>query len=284
MKVLKDLGTERKNTNSNLTRYYLVECPECLGAYKVAASTIKLGRSTQCSNCKKGSVRFKREFISRANIVHENRYTYELPVKTSTRTHITIICKVHGQFLQTAGAHLQGQGCPSCAEVKRYTEEEYDKLVQAKHGTDIKRIGTYHNNRTLTSHICKCGNIWDVIPNSILSGNACPKCNRGTTGDTLYIWNIGNTDIYKIGITSRHLGMDRIISVKKALEKEGFTIRPILEIYYTDEKAREIEKSILKMYVNCPINIPRSINGKSEFRLLTRGELNKIKEGIYGNT
>lgn len=52
-------------------------------------------------------------FESKANIVHNNKYTYHDYI--DYHTNISIICKKHGSFLQTPSNHLAGNGCPRCA-------------------------------------------------------------------------------------------------------------------------------------------------------------------------
>lgn len=47
--------------------------------------------------------------------IHNNRYDYSKSNYTYARDKITIICPKHGEFLQTASAHLNGRsGCPKC--------------------------------------------------------------------------------------------------------------------------------------------------------------------------
>ena len=54
------------------------------------------------------------DFIIKANIVHNNKYDYSKVNYTGKRNKIIIICPIHGEFIQEAGHHLQGCGCPKC--------------------------------------------------------------------------------------------------------------------------------------------------------------------------
>ena len=60
------------------------------------------------------------DFLSRANIIHNNKYTYELDTKSiyapTSNEKICITCPLHGKFYQRVGDHLQGVGCPTCNE------------------------------------------------------------------------------------------------------------------------------------------------------------------------
>jgi hypothetical protein len=60
----------------------------------------------------------KKEFINKANKIHNNKYNYLNSVYKDGSHHITIICPNHGEFNQTPEAHLQGRGCPKCKTSK----------------------------------------------------------------------------------------------------------------------------------------------------------------------
>lgn len=68
------------------------------------------------SGCKKCAVRLSQEeFVSKADLVHNNFYDYSQIDYDIGKTKIDIICPVHGVFSQRAESHLQGIGCPKCA-------------------------------------------------------------------------------------------------------------------------------------------------------------------------
>ena len=56
------------------------------------------------------------EFIIKAKKIHENKYDYRDSIYINNKTHMTIICKTHGKFLQTANDHLAGKGCSKCVK------------------------------------------------------------------------------------------------------------------------------------------------------------------------
>lgn len=73
-----------------------------------------------CNRCGKESMAAIRstpfdEFVKRANNTHSGRYTYnkDTYIRMSAKTEIT--CHEHGVFIQGAGEHVIGQGCPECA-------------------------------------------------------------------------------------------------------------------------------------------------------------------------
>jgi hypothetical protein len=55
------------------------------------------------------------EFIEKAKKVHGDKYDYSKTVYTRTKDKVTIICKKHGEFQQTANAHVSAKkGCEKC--------------------------------------------------------------------------------------------------------------------------------------------------------------------------
>lgn len=53
-------------------------------------------------------------FIKKAYIKHNNKYDYSKTEYNGRKRKLIIICKIHGEFEQRAGNHLQGQGCKLC--------------------------------------------------------------------------------------------------------------------------------------------------------------------------
>ena len=66
------------------------------------------------------------EFIEKSKKIHGETYDYSKVEYETTKENVTIICKKHGNFLQTPPSHLSGYGCPFC---KNKTEWKlYEKL------------------------------------------------------------------------------------------------------------------------------------------------------------
>ena len=58
------------------------------------------------------------EFIQKAKQVHGERYAYSDIEYVSTHRKVKIICPLHGEFYQEPSSHLQGHGCPKCADIE----------------------------------------------------------------------------------------------------------------------------------------------------------------------
>lgn len=78
-----------------------------------------------------------KDFIERAKNIHQNNYDYSKSILESVKKNIIIICKLHGEFLQTPDKHLNKQGCPkcdkSCDKNLEYVIESGQKLHQNKY-------------------------------------------------------------------------------------------------------------------------------------------------------
>jgi hypothetical protein len=54
-------------------------------------------------------------FIKKSKLSHRDKYNYSKVNYTNNLTKITIICPIHGEFIQTPNNHLnQSQGCSKC--------------------------------------------------------------------------------------------------------------------------------------------------------------------------
>ena len=72
---------------------------------------------TNCSKCYHESLRYSTDdFVARARLVHGDLYVYDQCRYTIMTENVTIICKQHGEFLQTPRNHLVGSGCQSCVK------------------------------------------------------------------------------------------------------------------------------------------------------------------------
>ena len=100
-------------------------CPQC--------KRIILRDKNGSKNASRGKHLFKMSqgvFIERAQHKHNNRYDYTLVEYTNYYTKISIICSVHGPFLQTPDTHLRGAGCPSCAHTAKHSIKAIHWLTQ----------------------------------------------------------------------------------------------------------------------------------------------------------
>ena len=118
-----------------------------------------------------------KEFIEKAQKVHNYKYDYSKVDYRSIEEKVCIICPEHGAFWQSPHNHLNGAGCPTCAGNRVPTTEDYLKQVKAKYGDryDYSKV-VYRGVREKVCVICpEHGEFW-VSARNFLRQNGCPKC------------------------------------------------------------------------------------------------------------
>jgi len=125
----------------------------------------------------------KSDFITKARKVHDGKYDYSKVHYVNNKTKVCIICPEHGEFWQTPNSHLNGVGCPKCAneangERCRLSKDEFIKKARKVRGNkyDYSKVH-YVNNRTKVCIICPEHGKFEQIPSEHIRGNGCPKCN-----------------------------------------------------------------------------------------------------------
>jgi hypothetical protein len=127
-------------------------------------------------------VKNKSDFELKANIVHCYKYNYSLFEYINSRSKSIIICPIHGKFSQAPNNHLNGNGCPKCAEINRRvskssTTEIFIEKAKIIHGNryDYTKTIYVHTDKNVLI-ICKeHGEFWQ-IPYNHLSGRGCYLC------------------------------------------------------------------------------------------------------------
>ena len=72
-------------------------------------------------------------WIERAKRIHQNKYDYSKVAYVNNHTPISIICPIHGEFMQTPANHIKGQGCPICGMSKsKLSQEEAMRRISDK--------------------------------------------------------------------------------------------------------------------------------------------------------
>lgn len=144
-------------------------------------------------------------FEEKARAKHGNTYIYEHVIYVNARTKVTIYCKRHGPFLQTPNNHLSGQGCPSCAELRKLSRIRNMALTTEEfisRGATIHR-GKYNYDHTIytsgtTPVVIHCREHGPFVVKRAekhLSGQGCPKCSQiySLAEEMIKEWLISNT-------------------------------------------------------------------------------------------
>lgn len=143
-----------------------------------------------CPVCAGNKPMTQKEFISKATYIHNNKYDYSKFTYTRSHDKSTIVCHDHGDFEQQAYVHLQGHGCPSCANE-----------IRSQKNKDRPDIWTYRGWEEAASmsskfeefyiYIIKC---WDMDTQEefIKIGKSFMPINRrfSSTKAMPYEWNL----------------------------------------------------------------------------------------------
>lgn len=130
------------------------------------------------------------EFIEKCKSIHKDKYDYSNVVYTGNRNKITIICKIHGAFIQQASAHSQGQNCPKCAlENKVVSKNTWKPKIEERKKRILDKFANIHNDKYIykidgtermedyISIICKKHNYeYKQRLTNHLRGHGCPIC------------------------------------------------------------------------------------------------------------
>jgi hypothetical protein len=181
---------EYENQNSKLN----VKCP-LHGSFRIRAGNFLNGRG--CPKCGAKSASQKRrlttkEWISRAQKVHGNKYDYSKSVYKGAHKHIKIICHRHGEFYQNAGNHVTlRRGCKACVGISKITQNKNKLLSQTEF---ISRCERAHQNSSLdfskskytgakNAVIVDClkHGIFEILAGNLMRGSGCKKCAQEET-------------------------------------------------------------------------------------------------------
>lgn len=120
----------------------------------------------------------KIDFINKSIKIHNDKYDYSFIEYIKVTSKVKIICKIHGEFLQTPNYHLSGKGCPRCCKaIKIMDTEEFLIRANLRHNDRYDySCAKYINSRENINIICKIHGVFSQIPRNHLIGNGCPKC------------------------------------------------------------------------------------------------------------
>ena len=144
-------------------------CPEC--------AKIKFGKRAKEKNTYTNEA-----LVKKFQEIYGNLYDYSKVDHSHINNEIKIICKKHGEFLQSARNHLVGKGCYKCGRISAskkatLTNDEAINNFKSIHGNRYNYSKVeYINNRIKVQIICKIhGSFWQT-PNSHQDGKGCTEC------------------------------------------------------------------------------------------------------------
>ncbi len=162
---IKDLIKRSKEIHNDFYNYHLVtdelsdevtiECP-LHGVFK--QNLIKHSRGmTACKKCSNekisSSKRYTKEDVIKIfKTKHGDKYDYvKFEEYKNSKSKITIMCPIHGEFRKGVNKHISGQGCPSCSSTNSNWKPPYFTLYYLK----IKDRDSYQYKIGTTSYTIK---------------------------------------------------------------------------------------------------------------------------------
>lgn len=139
-----------------------------------------------CSKCGGNLKSNTFDFIEKAKLVHGERYDYSKVEYINNSSKVIIICSTHGEFEQSAGSHLNRNGCSRCAGCGPNSNTlEFIEKAKLVHGEryDYSKV-EYVKAIEKVIIICKIHGEFTQIPAGHLSGKNCSGCNGGTKSNT----------------------------------------------------------------------------------------------------
>ena len=119
-------------------------------------------------------------FIEKARLKHGDTYDYSKVEYISCKNKIIIICKEHGEFVQTPDHHInQGSCCKKCSKVYKYTPEEWIEKATKIFGDKFDYTESKYNTaKTTIIVLCKkCNYKFETTPYShLIQKHGCKKC------------------------------------------------------------------------------------------------------------
>jgi hypothetical protein len=122
------------------------------------------------------------EYIEKAIKKHGTIFDYSKVIYYRCHDLITIKCKIHGDFILQAYAHLSGKICPKCSRINQINsikipQEEVLNKCRDTHGNkyDYSKSIYYGSGEKMLITCLSHGDFWQT-PHDHISGHGCKEC------------------------------------------------------------------------------------------------------------
>lgn len=124
-------------------------------------------------------------FISRAQVIHNNKFNYDLVNYISYKYKVKIICFKHGVFEQNPFDHLSGKGCRFCCKTIKKTTKDFIEKANQIHNNKYEYFKTkYVNSKSKVIITCLEHGDFEQRPELHLYGRGCSKCSKNCKRNT----------------------------------------------------------------------------------------------------
>ncbi len=117
------------------------------------------------------------EFISRAQQLYGDKYSYSKTYYKNQGTTVIITCREHGDFPVWPNNFLRGHGCPACNGRERITQKVFIERSQKVHKDryNYSKVDYKHRDEPVCIVCPVHGEFWQKTGYH-MNGNGCPKC------------------------------------------------------------------------------------------------------------
>ena len=136
-----------------------------------------------CTKCSSDDYNSKliAAFISKANTVHNNQYSYLTDKNFSSNKKVIVICNSHGKYISFKWSHLKGSKCPKCVkENRKLSVDEFlskaNEVHSNKYDYSESKINFVNNKIKIICH--KHGSFWQRTGPHIYAKHGCPNCSK----------------------------------------------------------------------------------------------------------
>ena len=130
-----------------------------------------------CPSCSGNKKLTNTTFIELSNIRFNNYYNYSDVKYINNRTNVSIICPIHGTFLQTPETHLKSNGCPNCSKHRKKDTEYFitkSNIIHNGYYGYKKSIYTGIFNKLIIT--CPIHQDFEQSTKNHMSGQGCKQC------------------------------------------------------------------------------------------------------------
>lgn len=163
-------------------KYEIVCCHSCGNNFNLPPHKAKKAQYCSPACALEASVKLnQKSFKDAAELIHHGYYSYtkvHFPVSgTRSNTNVTIICPVHGEFLQMVKVHLHGAGCAYCTG-RKIDKNAFLKKSALVHGSkyDYSSISTISDSSERVLINCSIHGLFEQSVGRHLAGDGCRAC------------------------------------------------------------------------------------------------------------
>uniref|UniRef100_A0AAU8GGL7 Homing endonuclease n=1 Tax=Salmonella phage vB_STmST19_KE08 TaxID=3161165 RepID=A0AAU8GGL7_9CAUD len=222
-----------------------VICPEHGEFWQIPNDHLNKHGCFLCGGSSKGSTNL---FIEKARLLHGKRYDYSKVFYVNAKTKVKIICKHHGEFMQSPNDHLNGRGCAMCKSDKMSREQlltsnDFILSARIRHGDryDYGKVN-YIGSKEKVCITCHAHGDFMMRPNDHLNGQCCPKCSS--------VFSKGESEVFELIKRYYPDAQQRVRGVIPPLELDIYIPSLKLAVEYNGEFWHSVDKKGKNYHLN----------------------------------